>query len=148
MSRRRGKKRGAAPHPPVLTQSELERVALPAILNFNALGPSGGSGIEPGLDALDDAEFLDDEAPDITFTGDPATGSGLDIDEAEFRDDETSPDPCDSGAADAESLARAWLRLRVKLKARRIAGLPESSELEALEDETFRRLKAALENDR
>lgn len=139
-----GKGRHAIPGVKPTTQKPEEQ---PIATPFGILATpfsAGGSGFAPPTDE----ELLDTDAPAL-FTGDVAQDSGLDISDEDLREDaQDEPAPETEGPLSAEEAARAWLQLKTKLKARRIAGLPDDPGIEAREEAAFERLKAALETDR
>jgi len=137
------------------------RVLLPSLFPSFALNVTAAG---PALEQMSDDDFLDEAAPEIAFTGDPACGSGLEVEDADLRDDQagveiddlggeaTQADEVNAGLAaagapapgDCESAARSWLAARVRLKARRIAGLPDDAALQADECAAFDRLREAI----
>lgn len=121
---------------------------LPIITPFGMLttpfSEDAGSGFAPPTDE----ELIDDQAP-AGFIGGIAEDSGLEISDEDLREDaQDQPVVDQDGPLDAEDAARAWLAVRTKIKARRIAGLADDAAIDAQEQAAFERLKTALEADR
>lgn len=155
MSRKRRKKSRAAATPEAAVAAPLATAFGVLATPFTGERPFGNASDEEagdsGVDAAEE-DLRDDDAAGLNlgmdFTGTAAEGSGLDIPDDELLDDAIE-DLAEAGdPLDAEAAARAWLQVRVKLKARRIAGLAEDDAVVTEEQAAFERLKTALEADR